>query len=61
MVKEIIQLTLKKLENNPVITKLNFLEYQKLASLARSAHIKLGANPSNIVVIGYFVLGGTGS
>ncbi|CAM4114075.1 dienelactone hydrolase family protein [Flavobacterium antarcticum] len=39
--------------------KTNFLEYQKRISLALAQLIKLGANPDNIVVIGY-CFGGTG-
>lgn len=39
--------------------KTNFLEYQKRIELALAQLIKLGANPDNIVVIGY-CFGGTG-
>jgi len=39
--------------------KTNFLEYQKRIQLALDQLIKLGANPDNIVVIGY-CFGGTG-
>lgn len=40
--------------------KTNFLEYQKRIQLALEQLIKLGANPNNIVVIGY-CFGGTGA
>lgn len=40
--------------------KTNFLEYQKRIQLALEQLIKLGANPDNIVVIGY-CFGGTGA
>lgn len=40
--------------------KTNFLEYQKRIELALAQLLKLGANPDNIVVIGY-CFGGTGA
>ncbi len=40
--------------------KTNFLEYQKRIQLALNQLIKIGANPDNIVIIGY-CFGGTGA
>ena len=60
MAKEIIQKTIPKPEKKPDFTKQTIAKYQKRIALALEQLIKSGANPDNIVVIGY-CFGGTGA